>query len=182
MTACAEIDAGTLLVRPIRADDAEELVRFHEGLDEHSQYLRFFTAHPHLSAGEVERFTHVDHADREAFVVMDCDGIVGVGRYDRIGSGPTAEVAFIVAQAWRGHGLATTLLHALASQARSHGITTFVAETLGCNHRMRDVFARARLPITSRFADGVVETTIAIGGAPVDGDHTGSSTATRSVR
>src|SRR5688500_17233204 len=89
------------VLRPMQDDDEERLVRFHEHLDEHSQYLRFFTPHPHLSAEEVERFTHVDHDDREALVAVLDDEIIGVGRYDRLGSGsPRAEIAFIVAKAW----------------------------------------------------------------------------------
>lgn len=166
MTACAELDRGLLTIRPIRGDDAEDLVRFHDALDEHSQYLRFFTVHPHLSPAEVERFTHVDHADREALVVTHDGRLVAVGRYDRIDGGPVAEVAFVVAEAWRGRGLATTLLHALADRARRHGITTFVAETLGCNHAMREVLVHTGFPTTTHVDGGEAETTVDIRGAP----------------
>ena len=45
------------------------MTAFHESLSPRSVYRRFFFAHPHLSPGEVERFTHVDYVDRMAFVV-----------------------------------------------------------------------------------------------------------------
>ncbi|HEY6426442.1 MAG TPA: hypothetical protein VIX84_04340, partial [Acidimicrobiales bacterium] len=53
---------GTLhfRVRPIRSDDGQKLVAFHDALSERSCFLRFFSLHPHLSPKEVERFTHVD--------------------------------------------------------------------------------------------------------------------------
>lgn len=151
----------------MRDDDGDRLVRFHEGLDEHTQYLRFFTAHPHLTDAEVERFTHVDHRDREALVATVGDAIVGVGRFDRLGAGSsTAEVAFVVAPAWRRHGIAMTMLHRLADLARPRGITGFVAETLPSNNAMRSVLARAGYPTTTRFVDGNVETTMDISRRP----------------
>lgn len=147
-------DAVEIAIRPIDDDDGEGLVRFHETLDATSQYLRFFMAHPHLSVREVERFTHVDHLGRQALVATVRGEIVAVGRYEQEAGTDTAEVAFVVAQAWRRQGLATTLLHRLAEQARSRGIRTFVAETLTANAPMRHAFQEAGFPFTSRLVDG----------------------------
>ncbi|CAN5434647.1 hypothetical protein BH10ACT1_BH10ACT1_22900 [soil metagenome] len=148
----------TVQFRPIRPDDAERLVAFHESLDPYDQYLRFFSVHPHLTTIEIERFTHVDHHEREAVVVIDGTDLVGVGRYERLEDPTTAEVAFVVSGPWRGHGLATDLLHRLAAIARENGISTFVAETLAVNHQMLDVFRHAGYPSTCHFVDGVMET------------------------
>ncbi|HEV3227007.1 MAG TPA: hypothetical protein VGZ52_09235, partial [Acidimicrobiales bacterium] len=84
ITAHRLLDGTAVLVRAIRPSDAEELVRFHEGLSSESQRSRFFTVHPHLTAEEVGRFTNVDHRDRQAFVALVGVDIVGVGRYDRL--------------------------------------------------------------------------------------------------
>ena len=70
-------------LRPIRPDDGQRLVSFHDHLSDRSCYLRFFSLHPHLSPDEVERFTHVDYEDRLALVAVLDDSIIGVGRYDR---------------------------------------------------------------------------------------------------
>jgi acetate---CoA ligase (ADP-forming) len=51
-----------------------------------------------------------------------------------------AEVAFAVADAWQGHGIATVLLAHLAQSASSAGIETFEATVLSSNHRMLQVF------------------------------------------
>ncbi len=156
---------GGFVIRTVRPDDAPSLDRFHESLDANSQYLRFFLPHPHLTAKELIQFTQVDHLAREALVVIHGErALVGIGRYEQLPTHPdTAEVAFVVMGPWRGHGLATTLLHQLAHLARSRGITWFVAETLGANQQMRDVFRTAGYPLTSVTTEGVVETRMDIG-------------------
>lgn len=168
--------------RPIAEDDGDRLIRFHEALDATSQYQRFFTLHPHLSASEVERFTHVDHLGRQALVATWEQEIVAAGRSEQLDAEPsTAEVAFIVAPAWREQGLATALLHQLADLARTRGITTFVAEVLSNNAPMRDVFHDAGFPVTSRLVDGSdeIRMDITLADVPTEplgpGGHSGPS-------
>jgi RimJ/RimL family protein N-acetyltransferase len=156
------LDGRRLRVRPIRADDADGLVAFHETLSEESVYLRFFTPHPRLTAAEVDRFTHVDGSDRVALVVLDGDRIVAVGRYDRFGRTSEAEVAFVVTDAYQHQGIATALLRALAGIAVGYGVETFVAETLADNRRMRSVFSDAGYPVHQEFRDGLVRVSFRI--------------------
>lgn len=154
MDVAAPLDGISL--RPIRPDDAPRLVDFHRHLSPDSVYRRFFSVHPTLSAAEVERFTRVDHIDREALVAADGDRLVAVGRYDR-GPGPTeAEIAFVVADEYQHHGIATALLDALADAAGPAGIATFVASVLAENRAMLDVFRHSGLPMTTTTDDGVV--------------------------
>jgi GNAT superfamily N-acetyltransferase len=141
-------------VRPIRPDDMDALVRFHEHLSERSCYLRFFNLHPHLMPGEVERFTHVDYRDRLALVAEHDGRLVAVGRYDRKLGTDEAEVAFVVADECQCHGIGSLLLDELASAARTHGLTVFVAETLEDNVSMLRVFANSGFPITRHSACG----------------------------
>ncbi len=150
------MDGTTVILRPIRASDAPDLVRFHHTLSTETTYLRFFSVHPELSAAEIERFTHVDHRDREAIVARIGGDIVGVARFDRIDGSDQAEVAFVVSDRWQGHGLGTTMFKALAARARELGITGFVADTLPHNARMLRVLHDAGLPLSSGFRNGVV--------------------------
>jgi hypothetical protein len=80
------IERPELAVRVISTSDADALVRFHEALSHRSQRLRFFNVHPHLIAVEVERFTTVDHHDREALVAVAGSEILGVACYERLPS------------------------------------------------------------------------------------------------
>jgi RimJ/RimL family protein N-acetyltransferase len=156
-TTATELPDGRIVhIRPILPSDSDALVRFHEGLSGETTRLRFFTLHPHLTPREVERFTHVDHHNREGLVALSGDDIIAVGRYDRIPGTADAEVAFVVADGWQGHGLGTVLLHQLAARARAEGVTRFVAETLSENRPMQRVFGRSGLMVDSGWDAGVV--------------------------
>ena len=157
------LQGRTFSIRPISPSDGEALVRFHDGLTNETARLRFFILHPHLTPNEVERFTHVDHHDREALVVLDGAHIVAVGRFDRLPGTDDAEVAFVVADEWQGHRVGTYLLEQLAHRARAEGITQFVAEMLSENHRMRQVFGRSGLLVESATEAGVVHVVLDLG-------------------
>jgi len=162
----------TVRVRPIRPDDAAALRAFHAGLSAESIMLRFFGAHPTLSDAEVERFTHVDGVDRLALVAEDGMGIVAVARFDRTPGRDEAEAAFVVGDAFQGHGLGSLLLQRLADEARARGIRWLVADTLAENFRMLHVFRDAGFPRTFTLASEVMRVVMDIGhrpGQPVPG-------------
>ena len=150
-------DGGTVHVRPIRPDDAAAHRAFFARQSPQSVYFRFFGPRSALTDSEVTRFTTVDYHDRMAFVVFLRDEMIGVGRYDRLEGGDAAEVAFAVADAQQGRGLATLLLEYLASYAAENGITRFAADTLIDNRRMLEVFQSAGFRRESRSIEyGVV--------------------------
>jgi GNAT superfamily N-acetyltransferase len=144
------------VVRPITPSDGSALERFHRALSYDSVRLRWFTAHPRLTEDELRRFTTVDHHRREALVATVGDDIVAVGRFDRIGETADAEVAFVVADGWHDHGIATELLGRLSERAREEGITRFVADTLAENGPMLTVFGHLGHPLERSFDHGVV--------------------------
>jgi len=159
-------DGAAIELRPMLPSDGRRLVRFHRTLSGDTTYLRFFSFHPALTPDEVHRFTHVDHHDREAVVAMVGGEIVAVARYDRLGSTRTADVAFVVADAWQGRGLGSLLLSHLTHRARHVGIERFTAQTLAHNHRMRRVFARSGCPVVSHAGGGVVEVELDLRAGP----------------
>ncbi len=79
-----------------------------------------------------------------------------------------AEVAFAVADDMHHRGIATLLLEHLVSYARSHQITTFVADTLTENTAMLGVFADAGLPVRRRYAEGAYRLTFPLPGPEAD--------------
>jgi RimJ/RimL family protein N-acetyltransferase len=156
---------GTVIdLLPMAPEEAERLVRFHHRLSAETTRRRFFSVHPELSPAELERFTHVDHLDREAFIAVGDGEIVGVGRFDRIGDRDTAEVAFVVVDSWQGRGVGTALFAHLVDRARELGIYRFIAQTLPENGPMLAVFRHAGLTITERLAGGVVDVSIELRG------------------
>ena len=143
-------------VRPIRPDDAPQLVAFHRQLSPQSVYLRFFSFHPVLSDAEVARFTSVDYVDRLALVVTAAARLIAVGRFDRDPGATEAEVAFVVADDAQRHGVGSLLLDDLAHAARQRGVETFTADTLAENAHMLHVFRHAGFPVTSGVEYGTV--------------------------
>jgi RimJ/RimL family protein N-acetyltransferase len=163
-------DGQVIHVRAIRPSDDERLRAFHRQLSPDAIMFRFFHMLPELPAPDAEHFTHVDYVNRMALLATagsaTRDEILGVVRYDRIGD-TTAEVAFVVADAWQGHGIATALLHRLAAYARTRGISTFVAITMGSNARMIEVLRNSGFPLTTRYSEGTLEVHLDITKPPV---------------
>jgi GNAT superfamily N-acetyltransferase len=149
-------DSMRFRIRPIRPDDGARLESFHRHLSKQSVYLRFFSYHPVLSPKEVERFTTVDYRNRMALIV-ECDTeLVAVGRFDRTPDSAEAEVAFVVADEYQHHGIATLLLDELARTALERGITAFTASTLAENRTMLAVFFNSGFHVTSsRYSETI---------------------------
>ena len=159
-------DGGTMSVRPIRPDDADLILRFHDRQSPESIYFRFFSPRPRLSQRDLERFTNVDYVDRMAFVGLLGDDLIGVARYDRHRGRSDAEVAFFIDDAHHGRGMATVLLEYLAAAAREVGISGFTASVLPQNRKMLGVFTQVGFSAHSRFEDGVIEVELGIEPTP----------------
>jgi acetyl coenzyme A synthetase (ADP forming)-like protein len=137
-------------LRPLRPRDEDALLAFLTGLAPESLAFRFFSGGVDLRS-VAHRVADVDYAERYGVVAVTGDGdtILAHGMYAR--SGPaTAEVAFAVADALRGEGIATTMLAHLAHAARAAGIECFVADVLPQNHRMVDVFRESGFEVAIR--------------------------------
>lgn len=158
-------DGQVAHLRPISAEDHELLVEFYEQVSAESKYLRFFAPVPRLSAKDVERFTHVDHHDRVAFILTLAQRMIAVGRFDKItptAGAVEAEVAFLVQDAHQGRGIAQLLLEHLAQAGRERGVAKFVAEVLPENVRMIQIFREAGYRVVGGFAEGVMRFEFAI--------------------
>ena len=78
-------DGSTVRIRPIRPEDADEIVGLHSRLSVRTRYLRYFSPYPRIPERDLHRFVHVDHRDREALVVSSGGQLIAVGRYERLG-------------------------------------------------------------------------------------------------
>ncbi len=148
-------DGRTAQLRPIRPEDTELLVDFYSRVSDESKYYRFFSPMPTLSDRDVHRFTHVDHRERVAFVMLVGGQLIAVGRYDIVRPGE-AEVAFLVEDRHQGRGIAQLLLEHLAQAGRERGVEKFVAEVLPDNQKMIRTFRDAGYRVASGYEDGVM--------------------------
>ena len=155
-------DGGTVHLRPITPADAPRLLAFHGRLSERTRYFRYFGPYPRMPQRDLDRFSTVDHLDRVALVASLGDDIVAVGRFDRLDSGDSAEIAFVVEDGHQGRGLGSILLEHLAAAARERGLGRFVAEVLAENGQMVRVFRDAGYVVSREFEEGVLHLEFAI--------------------
>lgn len=137
MDPCPRIDPP-VLIRPIRADDGQELSASHVRLSPESRYRRFLSAKPELTLADVRYLVDVDGVDHIALVATRQspagEQIVGVARCIRVPESPhTSEVAIVVADALQRQGVGTRLMSALAWLAVEQGTTRFRATMLSDN-------------------------------------------------
>ena len=73
---------------------------------------------------------------------------------------PSAEIAFLVEEDYRGNNLAGRVLAHLATIARGQGIRRFEADVLAENKAMLVVFERSGLPMRKSRDGGVLHVTL----------------------
>ena len=137
-------DGTTANLRIACPADCPTLVTFFQRLSEESTRRRFFSAS--RPTPDWVR-TICDSSDLRSvltlIVTRSADGVervIGTGSYLPASAPATAEVAFAVADDFRGKGLGTLLLERLALVAVRHGIRHFWAVTQADNQAMADVF------------------------------------------
>jgi len=156
-------DGGSIHLRAIRPDDKARLVDHFNRLSARSVYFRFFASKLRLADDELARFTELDFSNHVGLVATLLESgeerIIGVARYIVVATKPgeprRAEVAFAVADAHQGRGIATVLLEELARFAQASGIDEFEASVLGENNRMLEVFGSSGFQVR-RSVDGGV--------------------------
>ena len=164
-------DGTPVTVRAIRPSDAERLTAFYERLSEHTAYQRFFTVMKRLPPDWARMLANVDYVRRLALIAEVATPIgpelVAVARYEPTSDPTTAEVAFVVQDAWQNKGLGTALLQDLLRAAHARGIERFSAYVLAGNRRMLDLISRFTKVVERKLDSGVVEATFtAAAGAP----------------
>ena len=137
-------DGTEVFVRVARGDDKDLLLHFLRTISPESLELRFFGAMRPETACDM-LLIEGPSLLQLSLIALSRDSrssrIVGQAEYVRSSStAPTAEVAFLMGDDWRGRGLGTILLHRLARAAVGLGIKRFEARVLPQNLEMLEVF------------------------------------------
>ena len=147
-------DGSTVHLRPIRSDDDGRLLDLLHRMSEEALYYRFLSV-PRIDQEKAEEMVRVD-LERQRVLVAEYGGdIVATAGYYVSTHADRAEVAFAVADAWRGRGIGTRMLECLAEIGRRSGIRTFDAYVLGENRRMIEVFRESGFAVTRQMDHGV---------------------------
>ena len=158
-------DGNEVTIRAMRPDDKERLVKAFLHLEPRTIRTRFFYPKKTLSEDDLRWLDEMGHGNHVGLVATVPSGrdelVIGEGSY--AAAGRTAEIGFTVVDAWQGAGIASLLLQHLAGIARDHGVGEFEAYVLQENAPMLAVFRRSGLPMTTRYAEGLVHVTLGLG-------------------
>src|SRR5690242_445018 len=137
-------DGTPLHLRPVLPGDNERTTNGPVEFSSETLYRRFQT--PRNPTESLLRYLfEVDYIHHFVWVMTDgLDGpVVADARFVRDEIDPsTAEVAFIVGDAYQGMGIGTFLMGALAVAADYHGVQRFTARVLSDNYPMRAILNR----------------------------------------
>jgi acetyltransferase len=144
-------DGTRLVIRPIRPEDEPAMVTFHEGLSDHSVYLRFL--HPMMLSQRVQherlsRICFTDY-DREMVLVAELqdppDGkpvIVGAARVDKIHGADEGQFSTLISDSFQGRGLGSEMMRRSLQIARDEKLTRVTSVITEDNRVMQRVFQR----------------------------------------
>ena len=145
------LPGGTpMLIRRIRPDDKQLLVRAVQALSDVSIQRRFLSPKRKFSKAELRYLTEIDHHDHVALVAesptQPVRHLIGVASFVRLQEDPqAAEVAIVVADEWQDRGVGSLLARELAARARGLGIRRFTATMASDNvpaHRLMQKLTR----------------------------------------
>ena len=144
-------DGTRLVIRPIRPEDEPAMVRFHEGLSDHSVYLRFL--HPMMLSQRVrhERLARICFTDydREMVLVAELQDppngkavIVGAARVDKIHGADEGQFSTLISDSFQSRGLGSEMMRRSLQIARDEKLTQVTSVITEDNHIMQGVFKR----------------------------------------
>ena len=134
-------DGRSLLVRPIRPEDAAAHAESFTHLTAEDVRWRFFSQLKELPPAQIARMTQIDYDREMAFIAVESlpDGTrrtVGVARLIREPSSNEGEFAVVILPGWKGQGLGRHLMNRLFEWGRSQGVETVVGQVLADNQPM----------------------------------------------
>jgi GNAT superfamily N-acetyltransferase len=133
-------------VRRIDPGAAPELERFYAALSPDSRASRFHGACRGISARQAAGFAAADHAQRDGFVALAGDRIVGHLTLEPMAGGAD-EVAVAVDDDVQHHGVGTLLVTGAIASARLRGIPRLVAWVKADNAPMRRLLISSSHPV-----------------------------------
>jgi len=133
-------DGRTVMLRPIRPEDAEIEQQFVRNLSPESKYFRFMDTLRELTPSMLARFTQIDYSREMAFIAVlredSGEREIGVCRYVTNPDAETCEFALVVADEWQRRGLGRRLMVALIDVARARGLKQMMGHVLAQNTPM----------------------------------------------
>lgn len=150
-------DGASIRMRPLVAEDADEIARGFTELSPTTRYKRFLHNLDHLKPDQLEYLSRVDGVKHLAWAAADNKSNHGIGIARSIqehDSADTAEYAITVADAWQGRGVGSLLSRALHRDAWSRGIRFWRATMLVDNAPVQHILESCGEEVSRRVEEG----------------------------
>ena len=159
-------DGSQVLIRPLCYEDRDEFLQMFNRLTTETKFLRYHYVKLRMTVEEAGNYCSIDYQDKFVLLaeinINDKHQIIGLGRYDRIGSSNIAEVSFLVDDKEQGKGICTNLLIDLTNIAKGKGISTFVGILTNANTVMLDILKKFKPGLKQKLDTGDIVVTFDI--------------------
>jgi acetyltransferase len=149
-------------VRPIRAEDAPLITRFHEQLSEESIRFRYFHNKADLTQRDLSILSHINYDRQMAFIAEHPreDGgqeMLGVVRVWNDPDNIRTEFSIIIRDDMQGLGLGSLLMKKMIEYCRAVGTLEMVGKVMADNHPMRSLMKRLGFSLRYNLEEEVVD-------------------------
>jgi RimJ/RimL family protein N-acetyltransferase len=162
-----------ILLRPVKMTDESLIKDLFYGLSDNSMYRRFISRRKDMPHERLQEFVIIDYSREVAIVATitqdEKEIVVGLGQYNIDPNTHTAEVAFVVRDAFQNRGIGSELLSYLTFLARKQGLLGFTAEVLVENRPMLHLFEKMGFMIDKRLEEQTYELKMAFSEATAHG-------------
>jgi len=166
-------NGDTVAIRPIRPDDEQCLIAFHESLSEQSvsqRYFRPFALSQRVTHERLARIAFNDYDREIALVALAGDEIIAVARLSKASTLAAdageweGRISLIIRDASQGQGLGTEMLSRLLTVARDERLARVRADILAANAPMQAICRKLGFTLgPPQGVPGVVSAEIALG-------------------
>lgn len=145
-----ELEGLSVLLRPIRPDDAPAYAELIARSGAEDLRMRFFTLVRRLPARDLARYTQIDYDREMAFVAAAREGspeILGEVRLFTYPDGKTAEFALLVRSDVQRRGVGRALLQKAIDHARARGSAALIGQIRSDNEAMLALARRCGMEV-----------------------------------
>jgi RimJ/RimL family protein N-acetyltransferase len=132
------LDGTSVLLRPLKAEDAALYPDFLKDVTADDLRLRFFAAMREMSPELIDKLVHYDPKRAMAFIAIDekTGLMLGVVRLHDDPSGDSAEFAILVRSQLKGHGLGWLMMKHMIAFAKDKGLKVVHGQVMAENATM----------------------------------------------
>ena len=161
-------DGLGLLLRPATPADRPLVAAFMRRVSSEALRMRFMAAVAEVSDATVSGLCGGDFAERGCLLALVGEGaearVAGAGNYVGMPGGRSAELGFLVEDAFQGRGISTLLLERLAGLAAANGYVHLEAEVLPDNQPMLNVLTGSGFDVHRVWGGDTVHVELPVGG------------------